>query len=117
MSKAGHKLSDRTVFHLKNASLQNQTISWECTCLIEFSGRNLPVSSQVLLSTLSVGRIESLANLAPVWILKIFLAGSLEVKEALIELEEPELLGSQLCSSRPEKKLMANLSWMDKPTS
>lgn len=51
------------------------------------------------------------------WDIKDFPGRKPGSQGALIELEQPELLGSQQCSSRPERKLMATLSFLDKPTS
>lgn len=106
MSKAGHKLSDRTVFHLKNASLTELNyfmgmyllnwIFWQkSACFLTGSPVYL-ISGQ----NCEPGKPRSS------WDTKDFPGGKSGSQRALIEPEQPELLGSQLCSSRPERKLI-----------
>lgn len=117
MSKAGHKLSDRTVFHLKNASLTESNyfmgmylLNW---IFWQKSACFLTGSPVYLIS----GQNWEPGKPSSSWDTKDFPGRKPGSQGALTEPERPELLGTQLCSSRPERKLMATLSCLDKPAS
>ena len=110
MSRAGRELSDRTVFHLKNASLTDSNyfmgmylLNW---IFCQKSAHFLTGSPVYLISEKNwePGKPSS------IWDIQDFPGRKPGSHRALFEPGQPGLLGSQLCGSKPERKVTAALS-------
>lgn len=117
MSRAGHKLSDGTAFHLKNASL---------TELNHFTGIHLLNWIFWQKSTHFLARypvyLISEQNWEPgkprsSWDAEDFPGRKPGIQGALFEPGQPGLLGAQLCGSKPGGKAIATLSHLDESAS
>lgn len=117
MSRTGPKLSDRRVFHLKNASLTESNYFMEMYLLNwifwQKSAHFLTGSPAYLISEQNwePGKASSSCET------KDFPGRKPGSQGALFEPGQPGLLGSQLCGSEPERKVTATLSHLDKSAS
>lgn len=117
MSRAGCKLSNRAVFHLKNASLTESNyfmgmylLNW---IFWQKSAHFLTGSPVYLISEQNWEPCKPSSS----WDTKDFPGRKPGSQGALFEPGQPGLLESQLCGSKPERKAAATLSHLDKAAS
>lgn len=117
ISRAGRNLFDRTVFHLKNASLTESnyfTGMYFLNWIFWQKSTHFLTSSPVYL--ISEQHWEP-GKPTSSWDDKDFPGRKPRSQGSLLEPGQPRLLGAQLCDCRPKRKVMATLSHLCKSAS